>query len=479
MSFNSIEFLVFAALFFSMWPMLRGGNNRRWALLTVASFIFYGWWDARFLLLIVGSGMIDYLAGLAMVRWPGRRKLWLGLSILGNVGSLAVFKYLDFGIGTLNALAGLVGLGTPVEPVGLILPVGISFYTFQSMSYTIDIYRGQLTPTRNPLHFFAYLSMFPQLVAGPIVRAADLLPQLAQSRPTTEAQRWQGAKLIAYGFFKKVVVADSIAPLVRNALSADEPLANCGYWWVIMLLFSYQIYCDFSGYSDIARGLGKWMGYEFPLNFNHPYIARGFRDFWARWHISLSTWFRDYVYIPLGGSRMGRWRVGGNLMVTMLVSGLWHGANWTFVVWGAVHGALLMGERVTGWTRRLARLPVVGPHLVAATVFAMGVVSWVFVTARDMGHAGQILSVMFDLSAADRIPAGWLDPTPLNLMGLMMLRQLWFHFRLDRDRRVEGRLRLWRRRWHGRLAEAAFVGVLLAACVFLRGPGSTFIYFQF
>ena len=472
MLFNSLEFILFAVLFFAVWPLLRRRNNTRWIYLVIASYFFYGWWDWRFLFLITFSGLVDYGAGLAMVRWPGRKKLFLILSIIANVGSLATFKYLGFFVKNLDALLGLGGWtsGIPLDDLPP-LPVGISFYTFQSMSYTIDVYRDNLKPTRNPLHFFAYLAMFPQLVAGPIVRAVDLLPQLTTYKPTNEAVRWEGFRLIIYGYFKKAVVADSVARAVTAAFAASTPLDSCGYWWVIMGLFAFQIYCDFSGYSDIARGLAKWMGYEFPLNFDHPYTARSFREFWARWHISLSTWFRDYVYVPLGGSRKSAARSHLNLWATMVISGFWHGAAWTFVGWGAAHAALLSVERLTQWPRRLARIPVIR-HVAVLLVFAITLLTWVFFRAESFVQAGQIFSRMFNVGQfrLGDIKAN-VHIRDVLVVGLVLARQVWVYVGLDRTSLVRGKTADWLR--------VAGVALLIIASIFLRGPGEDFIYFQF
>ncbi len=324
------------------------------------------------------------------------------------------------------------------------------------------------------LHFFAYLSMFPQLVAGPIVRAADLLPQLRHARPTTEAQRWTGLKLIVAGYAKKVVLADNLAPLVQGAFAAGTLPDSGAYWWLVMTLFAFQIYCDFSGYSDIARGLAHWMGYDFPLNFDHPYIAASFREFWTRWHISLSTWFRDYVYIPLGGSRTAGRAGIRNLWITMLLSGLWHGAAWTMIAWGALHALYLSVERWTNWPRRLAELPG-GRHCATLTVFLLTVLAWVPFRATSLSQATHIgltmlnpwrfnASAAADLFRSEKVLV-WL------LLATLVGRQLWFHFRLDRVT------------WHlpplWRALEPVPVAVLLWACVMLRGPGQAFIYFQF
>jgi len=474
MLFNSLEFLVFFALFIALWPLMRRRDNLRWGYLVVASLVFYGWWDWRFIFLLVGSGLIDFLAALGMQRWPARRRLLLAASIAGNLGVLGTFKYLDFGLRNLNRLLAVLGLDVAVPLAELTLPVGISFYTFQSMSYTIDVYRGRLGPTRNPLHFFAYLAMFPQLVAGPIVRASNLLPQLRQARPISAAQRWSGLKLILTGYAKKVVLADNLAPLVQGAFALGTLPESGAYWWLVMTLFALQIYCDFSGYSDIARGLAHWMGYDFPVNFDHPYIAVSFRDFWSRWHISLSTWFRDYVYIPLGGSRGGTWAGYRNIWLTMLVSGLWHGAAWTMLAWGVLHATYLSAERLTNWPRRLAALPG-GRHLAALVVFGLVVLAWVPFRATSLSQAACIGLTMVSPWRFDPGGAGSLFNSENTLLWMLVLalvaRQLWFHLRLDRVS--------WRLPPLLHALEPIPLAVLLWACVMLRGPGQEFIYFQF
>ncbi len=391
--------------------------------------------------------------------------------MITNLGTLMLFKYLDFGIQNLNSLLAFAGVGHPVPLVRLILPVGISFYTFQSMSYTIDIYRGELRPTRNILHFFASLALFPHLVAGPIIRARDLLPQLRNAAPPSEDQRWQGTMLLVFGYFKKVVIADNLAPAVNAAFDSASITPSAAYWWIIMTMFAFQIYCDFSGYTDIARGLAKWMGYEFPLNFNHPYISASFREFWTRWHISLSSWFRDYVYIPLGGSRNGTLDAHRNMWITMLLSAVWHGAAWTFVFWGIVHATCLSLERIFKWPEKLSRRPA-GRHLAVAVVFVLVLVSWVFFRSQSFSQALAVLSTMFNpfglnLAIARNL-IHWRD---LLLLTVIILRHLYFHFRLDQYR-WQMPVALWG-------VQPVTIAVLITLCVFFRGPGSAFIYFQF
>ncbi len=473
MQFNSVIFIIFSIVFFSLWPLFRRKNNARWIYLTIASFIFYGWWDWRFIFLIIASGLIDFLAGLGIVRFVRHKKLLLVLSLMGNIGSLAIFKYLNFGISNINWLLQTFGVDAQIPAAHLILPVGISFYTFQSMSYTIDVYRGNLKPTRNIFHFFAYLSLFPQLVAGPIVRAIDLLPQLERYEPVSEKQRWDGLKLIVFGFFKKVVVADTLAATVNSAFAADSQTASFSYWWIIMIMFAFQIFCDFSGYSDIARGLGKWIGYEFPVNFNNPYISSSFREFWQRWHISLSSWFRDYVYIPLGGSRKGKLNSHVTLWITMLISGLWHGAAWHFILWAAMHSLYLSIERLTNWPRKLSQLPA-GRHLTTLVVFLLTILAWVFFRAENLSQAISIFRLMFNpLNINYSVVHDLVDNNAINVLLIIIASQFFFYFGMDKSKWAISDSKV------TRVFEPAVMAFLILICVYMRAPSNTFIYFQF
>lgn len=471
MSFASSGFLVFLALFASVWPWVRYSRQWRWWGLTAFSLFFYGNWDWRFVFLLIGTGLVDYWAALALVRPQAPRKLILALSIGANLGILGLFKYAGFFSRGSHTLFGWPEGESVAWFSSIILPVGISFYTFQSMSYTIDVYRNQLRPTRNVLHFFAYLSMFPQLVAGPIIRAAELLPQLEGPGEFSAANRWRGLERITLGFFKKLVIADNIAPLVNDIFGSVDPTGTGGViWWLAALGFAVQIYCDFSGYSDIASGIALWMGYRFPENFTRPYSALGFREFWMRWHISLSTWFRDYVYIPLGGGQGGAVRRHTNLWLTLLASGLWHGANWTFLVWGAVHASLLSVERITNWPARLAQLPG-GRFLGIGLTFAAGLIAWVIFRAESLSQAGLIVKQMlgFPLSgwaeAAARLHAG-------HLLALTAFLMLGLHAALQVRRS-------WMSWWGRPGLRLALVVAGLMVSVFFRGTGHEFIYFQF
>ncbi len=345
MLFNSLVFLVFFPVVYALYRLTaHAGQNR---VLLVASYIFYGWWDWRFLALMVGSTVVDWALGLAVERrGPGtpaaRRLVWVSVAI--NLGVLGVFKYLGFFTRELDHL--LAAFGLPLLPVlELVLPVGLSFYTFQSIAYVVDIYRGETPALRRLQDFALFIAYFPHLVAGPIQRTAVLIPQLIQPRVVTTAMLASGANLILWGYYKKVFIADNLAVIVDSVFDSPEP-ARLPMVILAGYAFTWQIYCDFSGYSDIALGISRWMGIELVQNFRLPFFANGPQDLWRRWHISLSTWLRDYLYVPLGGNRLGSSRTGFNLMATMVLGGLWHGANWTFILWGFWHGLGLAVQRM-------------------------------------------------------------------------------------------------------------------------------------
>jgi D-alanyl-lipoteichoic acid acyltransferase DltB (MBOAT superfamily) len=342
--FHSSTFAVFFALTYALYVSLR--HRQQNVLLLVASYVFYGYWDWRFLSLLAASTLLDYFCALAIQGsdHPPARRRFLALSLCGNLGMLGFFKYAGWFAGSLQVLAARFGWHIDAFTLDVVLPVGISFYTFQTMSYVIDVYRRQMPATRNLLDFAVFVSFFPQLVAGPIERAASLLLQVERPRRVTETQFYQGIWLVFFGLFKKVFIADNMAPIVDRAFAAGS--APSGVEVVVAVYaFAFQIYGDFSGYSDIARGISKLMGFELMVNFRMPYFARNPREFWRRWHISLSTWLRDYLYISLGGGRHGSARTYVNLMLTMILGGLWHGAAWTFVLWGFYQGVLLVGHR--------------------------------------------------------------------------------------------------------------------------------------
>ncbi len=382
MLFNSTVFLCFFAVVYALYLALARRHRVQNALLLAASCVFYGWWDWRFLGLLGVSTAVDYAVGLGLERTrgnPARRRLLL-VSIAANLAILGSFKYFDFFAASLVDLAGLFGATLHPVTLDVVLPVGVSFYTFQSMSYSIDVYRRRIPATRSALDFALFVAFFPQLMAGPIERAQRLLPQLARPRTINAERIHAGLFLLTWGYFKKLVVADNAGRL------ADHVFANHAVYDSLdltlgVLAFSVQIYGDFSGYSDIARGLARLLGFELCVNFRLPWFARSPSEFWQRWHVSLSEWLRDYLYIPLGGSRAGRWRTLRNLTLTMLLGGLWHGAAWSFVIWGAYHAALLAAFRVIPWPR--TERPLVGAAQ-TALVFVLVCGGWMIFRASSL-----------------------------------------------------------------------------------------------
>jgi alginate O-acetyltransferase complex protein AlgI len=321
--FHSLDFVVFFVLTVALyWCLPRRAQN---LLLVVSSYVFYGYVHPWFVALVGSTTLLDYGAGRGMAAYPARRRWFLGLSLAGNLGLLGFFKYFNFFAENVHQVLGLVGLDVPPVALRLLLPVGVSFYTFQELSYTIDVYRGRIAARRDLLDFAAFVCFFPQLVAGPIERAAHLLPQVEAPRRFSWELARQALFLMIWGYFKKLVIADNVGVIANKVFTLAHP--SFPVLWAGVLAFGIQIYADFSAYSDIARGAARWLGFDLMRNFDHPYLARGPAEFWRRWHISLSTWFRDYVYIPLGGSRVGRWRAAGNVMATFVLSGLWHGAS--------------------------------------------------------------------------------------------------------------------------------------------------------
>tara|TARA_Y100000816_G_C26082256_1_gene570553 strand:+ start:150 stop:1568 length:1419 start_codon:yes stop_codon:yes gene_type:complete len=355
MLFNSLEFIIFLpTVFLFYWFVFQKNLRVQNLLLLTSSYIFYGWWDYRFLSLIFLSTVVDYFVGLKIYDSDDSKakKSYLLISILFNLGLLGFFKYFNFFIDSWIDLFSSVGYETEsVWTLNIILPVGISFYTFQTMSYTIDIFRKNLEPTKDFISFASFVSFFPQLVAGPIERATNLLPQILNKREFKYEQGVQGLRLILWGMFKKVVIADSLAPVIDEIFSNYQDYGG-GILWLGAVYFAFQIYCDFSGYSDIAIGSSKLFGFELMSNFKFPYFSRNIGEFWRRWHISLSTWFRDYLYIPLGGSKEGKWKSIRNIFIIFVVSGFWHGANWTFIFWGLFHAFLFLPSLIFNTNRK-------------------------------------------------------------------------------------------------------------------------------
>jgi alginate O-acetyltransferase complex protein AlgI len=382
MIFTELSFLAFFALVFGVhWWLTSHRARKLWLL--AASYFFYGAWDWRFLSLIVGSTALDYVVGLRLEGNDDERsrKRWIALSVVANLGLLGVFKYANFFLDSAIRLASALGFEASPHVLGIVLPVGISFYTFQTMSYSLDVYRRELRAVRDPLDFALFVTFFPQLVAGPIVRAIDFLPQLERVRVWRDVRVRACATLFLVGYVKKACIGDNVAELV-DPYFKDPALYDALSAWIAVLFYAVQIYCDFSGYSDMAIATAGLFGYELRLNFDFPYFAASIRDFWRRWHMSLSSWLRDYLYIPLGGSRGSRLFQYRNLMLTMLLGGLWHGAGWNFVIWGALHGAALVAHRE--WERRGLRMPAA---LGLVATFWWVLLAWIFFRAPSFDGA--------------------------------------------------------------------------------------------
>ena len=390
MLFNSLQFFGFLAVLLAVYPRLRHrGQN---LLLLTASYVFYATWDYRFLSLIWLSTVVDFVAGRAIHRHledgdsaGARRWLWLSLGV--NLGMLGFFKYFGFFVDSARGALDIIGVPFDTGSLNIILPVGISFYTFQTLSYTIDIYRRRLRPVESLTDFALFVAFFPQLVAGPIERAAKLLPQIGASRTVTANDRSEGWNLIVMGLFRKVLIADTAAFWVDRVFA--EPTSHSSLQlWAGLFLYSLQIYGDFSGYSNIARGTARLFGITLMRNFHHPYFATNIANFWHRWHISLSTWLQDYLYITLGGSRRGAVRTQINLMFTMLLGGLWHGASWNFVIWGGLHGLYLVVHRPFRGSRLLPRIAA------QVLVFALVTFTWLFFRSTDFVTTSEYLAGM-------------------------------------------------------------------------------------
>ncbi len=482
MYFNSLVFAAFLAVVLGGYYLLSHRWQNRYLLL--ASYFFYAWWDWRFLGLLLISTVVDYAMALAMdgKENPSARRPFLWVSVLTNLGILGFFKYFDFFAESARELLSHFGMNPHPWTLSIALPMGIRFYTFQSMAYTIDVYRGHQKPVRSLPDFALYVSYFPQLVAGPIERATRLLPQIQNARRVGQADWNVGMQLILWGYLKKVAVADSLAPYV-DYLFAEPGGQHALNLWIGVYAFALQIYCDFSGYSDIARGVSRLFGIELMINFRQPYFSRNIAEFWRRWHISLSTWLRDYLYFSLGGNRFGAWRQYRNMLVVMLLGGLWHGAAWTFVIWGLLHGVYLMvhrlavGEGSVKSSRKPTTLREWLFHLSCAfATFHFVCIAWVFFRADSlllaMEYIGGMVSPIFmdfsDLSL-EVIPG--LAPTLLFYAAVVWALDV-ACWRKDDEVPVKPE---WAWYWRGL---AYGIGFLIWTLVRDEASGS-FIYFQF
>jgi D-alanyl-lipoteichoic acid acyltransferase DltB (MBOAT superfamily) len=482
MLFNSFEFVAFFAVVLLVYPRLQ--HRAQNVFLLLASYYFYACWDWRFTGLLATSTVVDYCVAhaLAAEERAGRRRALLLVSLITNLGILGFFKYFDFFIA--SAVELLSGMGVSTNPflLRVLLPVGISFYTFQTLAYTIDVYRRSQEPTRDFIAFGVYVAYFPQLVAGPIERASRLLPQILSPRAVTTQQWASGAQLILWGYVKKVAVADSLAPYVDAAFANPENVSG-GTLLLAVYCFALQIYCDFSGYSDIARGVSRLLGIELMENFKQPYLSRNITEFWRRWHVSLSTWLRDYLYIPLGGNRQGAGKQYRNLMLTMLLGGLWHGAGWTFVVWGGLHGIYLAAHKYMTQNRKvgLGEAPrdagAWGRYILGVVgTFHLVCLAWVFFRAESIDVAYQMLSTMLasvlgaGFGAGDTALLGvWEALTFYGVLVLLLDAACW-------KRGAESPFVDSHPVWLRGVAYAC--GLFVLAFVRERG-GEEFIYFQF
>ncbi|MCA8986188.1 MAG: MBOAT family protein [Planctomycetaceae bacterium] len=475
MLFNSFTFWLFYAIVLLLyWRMRHRGQN---ILLLIGSYFFYGCWDYRFLSLIAFSTLVDYYVArkISDSDRPSTRRYWLFSSMVTNLGILAFFKYYGFFAGELVALSEAVGVPLLLPTLQIVLPVGISFYTFQTMSYTIDVYRRDCEPARNLLDFAVYVSFFPQLVAGPIERAAHFLPQVLKERHYRAGDFEQGMSLIVLGLFKKIVIADNMAVLVNSIFSTPTSELSGLEVLVGVYAFAFQIYGDFSGYSSIARGISKWLGFDLMVNFQRPYFAIDPSDFWRRWHISLSQWLRDYLYIPLGGNRRGSVMTYRNLMLTMVLGGLWHGANWTFIVWGFIHGLLLCGYRLlaprfAGQNSNDSMSRLNGQRMVQMVVmFHLICLTWLLFRAENISQANTMLWLVFTDWA-------W-TPTVWLVLGMLVFcaGPLLVYEAFEEFGTPEWKTLLDRWSWQG----MAYAYAMLMCICFPPPAASSFIYFQF
>ena len=494
MLFNSFEFLVFLPIFFILywWVFDYLIKEAKYQLLfqnllvVAASYLFYGWWDWRFLVLIAFTSLCSFVSGIAIEKSSSRnlKTFWLVLNILINLSILGIYKYYDFFV---SSLANTLNINAETHLLHLVLPVGISFYTFQALSYSIDVYRKKMEPTRDIVSFFAFLSFFPQLVAGPIERATNLLPQFLKKRSFNYSKAVDGLRQMLWGMFKKVVVADNCAVFVDTIFGSVDA-HNASTLAIAAVLFSFQIYCDFSGYSDIAIGLGKLFGIDLMRNFNVPYFSRDIAEFWRRWHISLTTWFRDYVYIPLGGSRpTGNQGIalGGfskkavvvrNTFIIFLLSGFWHGANWTFLLWGFFHAVLFLPlillEKNRKYTNVVAEgrcLPSVKEFLQIVLTFILATLGWIIFRADNIDIVTSYFTRLFDYTL-------WGIPYLTNKVFIfiplfIMICLEWIHRSSSHGLSLE--------MVKNRFARYLIYFLLAFLILINMGPEQSFIYFQF
>jgi alginate O-acetyltransferase complex protein AlgI len=461
--FNSLTFIAFAIVVYAGWAVVhaRLSTNACCGYLVAASLVFYGWTNHTQVVCLIAVALASWGCG-RLARGEGNKRV-LGLGLACAIGPLLVYKYLDFA---------LAPFGVP--ELGFTIPLGLSFYTLSAASYAIDVYSGELAATDSLVEHTAYLTLFPALISGPIMRGAQILPQLRERRLATEQMRWEGTKRITYGLVKKVIVADTLSGFTSGFYD-DNIQTSSAVWWLVAALFAIQVYCDFSGYTDIAIGLGKWLGLELPENFDRPFYATSIRDYWNRWNISFTTWLRDYIYFPLARRWATTLGAIAAVIVTFLVSGLWHGAAWTFVVWGLGHGVLLCLESWTQWDRRIRALPG-GRVLASVLVFFAVAMLMILFRSRDLAQAGEIYKTMFSFKAPEyswlgREEATFDEPMWFLIPIAFVLVELRHAIGFDGSRLATA-LRRTNLGWLG-------IAVLLLACVYLRGHTKLFIYAAF
>ncbi|MBU2921202.1 MBOAT family protein [Winogradskyella psychrotolerans] len=477
MFFNSIEFFIFLPIVFGLYWLIGGKNIKTQNLLVAtASYVFYGWWDWRFLSLILFSSLVDYSVGIALGKneKPTTRKTLLWISICVNLGFLGFFKYYNFFVDSLINSFTFFGSELSINTLNIILPVGISFYTFQTLSYTIDVYNRKLEPTKDFVGFMAFVSFFPQLVAGPIERATNLLPQFSVERKFDYRNAVDGLRQVLWGLFKKIVIADNCAKYA-NLIFNNHTDYNGSTLLLGAFFFAFQIYGDFSGYSDIAIGISRLFGFNLKRNFAFPYFSRDIAEFWRRWHISLSTWFRDYLYIPLGGSRGGTSMKVRNTFIIFIVSGFWHGANWTFVIWGALNAIYFLPLLLANKNRVNTNLVAEGKYLPSIKelgqmgfTFLLTLIAWVFFRADNVTHAFSYLKGIFSESLFS-----WVEIFPSTILGLV------FFFIITEWLGRSGEYAIEKVDFINRPIRWGFYLLLIILMFAFTGEEQQFIYFQF
>ncbi len=483
MLFNSFDFAIFLPIVFILyWFVFKKSIKFQNALVVVASYVFYGWWDWRFLSLIILSTLVDFLVGrsLGQENLETKRKVFLWISIIVNLGFLGFFKYFNFFRESFQDAFSLMGMEIGGRALSIVLPVGISFYTFQTLSYTIDVYKRKLEPTRDFVAFAAFVSFFPQLVAGPIERATHLLPQFYKQRQFNYALAVNGCRQILWGFFKKLVIADNCAEFANQIFNNSETYGGSTLF-LGALFFTFQIYGDFSGYSDIAIGTSRLFGFDLMKNFAFPYFSRDIAEFWRRWHISLSTWFRDYVYIPLGGSRGSRWKQIRNVFIIFLVSGFWHGANWTFILWGVLNALYFLPLLLLKLNR--SNLEVVAQNSFLPSIkelgqlgvtFVITVLAWIAFRAETVAHAGQIYLGIFN-SSLFTMPSEVLSSKMLICIALVLFFVMVEWIGRRRGFAIEYLFET-NPRW---IRWSSYIFIIFLIGMFMQTEETPFIYFQF